>query len=533
MTAKRTGTLEPCKDASGRPYWRGKVRLEDGSRSRVEVPEPKCYSETASRDFVAWAQEEEDTTRAIYLGKRAKAERIERATAGAAGESCDKWFDRFHLYGRELGQTDAGKKRTRWSKWVSPKIGPKPMALVTRDDIEDIRDALDGAIGAHAREGAGAGRITGKTAMNAWSALTSAFKAATSSKRRDLRVLDGKPNPCVGVEPPGDRDSRKPRRKTFLYPREAAALFACEAVPLEWREVYAIALHTYVRPGELRVLTWEDVDLAAGHIRVTKAWDYSDEKVKAPKTRNGVRTVPIDASLMPLLERMRKGAEPTALVARHLHVFGEDHLAEVFRKHLQLAGCTRIELHRTTRTHVQSNFRSCRDSGLTWLALSGLGVDKIMRRAGHDNVQTSMGYVKQAEDLTGDLGAPFGALPGSLVAGRPVADSSNDRATHRATLDPDPPSDGVFQWAQRDLNPRLQPCEGRTLPLSYAPEAVTGRAVPQPSGAFKGPISSSAAASRPSRAYRRALRLRGLRYWLPRRRNSRSRWPSGCPRRRA
>ena len=25
-------------------------------------------------------------------------------------------------------------------------------------------------------------------------------------------------------------------------------------------------------------------------------------------------------------------------------------------------------------------------------------------------------------------------------------------------------------WAQRDLNPRLQPCEGRTLPLSYAPE---------------------------------------------------------------
>lgn len=28
-----------------------------------------------------------------------------------------------------------------------------------------------------------------------------------------------------------------------------------------------------------------------------------------------------------------------------------------------------------------------------------------------------------------------------------------------------------FSWAQRDLNPRLQPCEGRTLPLSYAPDA--------------------------------------------------------------
>ena len=28
----------------------------------------------------------------------------------------------------------------------------------------------------------------------------------------------------------------------------------------------------------------------------------------------------------------------------------------------------------------------------------------------------------------------------------------------------------VISWAQQDLNLRLQPCEGRTLPLSYAPE---------------------------------------------------------------
>jgi hypothetical protein len=28
----------------------------------------------------------------------------------------------------------------------------------------------------------------------------------------------------------------------------------------------------------------------------------------------------------------------------------------------------------------------------------------------------------------------------------------------------------VISWAQQDLNLRLQPCEGCTLPLSYAPE---------------------------------------------------------------
>ena len=94
-----------------------------------------------------------------------------------------------------------------------------------------------------------------------------------------------------------------------------------------------------------------------------------------------------------------------------LSAFGEDHLAEQFRKHLLVAGVDRVELHKSTRTHVQSNFRSGRDSGLTWLALTGLGVDKIMRRAGHDNIQTTMGYLKLAEDLSGDLGEPFAPLP--------------------------------------------------------------------------------------------------------------------------
>jgi hypothetical protein len=46
----------------------------------------------------------------------------------------------------------------------------------------------------------------------------------------------------------------------------------------------------------------------------------------------------------------------------------------------------------------------------------GVDVAKIMRRAGHDDVGTTMRYVKQAEDLGGELGEPFGALPDDLTA---------------------------------------------------------------------------------------------------------------------
>ena len=126
-----------------------------------------------------------------------------------------------------------------------------------------------------------------------------------------------------------------------------AALLGCKDVTRDWREVYAVALYTYLRPGELRVLTWADVDLDAEHVSITKAWDYADEKIKPPKTSAGVRNVPVDAALLPLLTRMRADASTlyegdaervaSALVVPRLSAFGEDHLAQQFRRHLRVA----------------------------------------------------------------------------------------------------------------------------------------------------------------------------------------------------
>ena len=56
-TSTRTGTLEKRRDAKGQTYYRGKIWLQDGSRARIEIDEPKCYSEKAARDFVAFEQE--------------------------------------------------------------------------------------------------------------------------------------------------------------------------------------------------------------------------------------------------------------------------------------------------------------------------------------------------------------------------------------------------------------------------------------------------------------------------------------------
>lgn len=421
MGRPRTGSVEGRARADGTAHFTARVWLGDGTRERVAVPEKYLEPRTGetlrecAELFAKVAQEREDETGELLAKKRERQGAAKRTDDAASGESCDEWYARYDTYHRECGYTDPTGS-TRWKKWVSPRIGAKPIALVSRDDVEDIRDVLDLAIQAWAPEaGRGKGEVSGRTAMNVWSALTSAFKAATNSKRRDLRVLTI--NPCVGVEPPGDRNSRKARRKTFVYPKECGTLLECERIPLDWREVHAIAAYTYLRPGELRVLTWGDVDMAARLINVTKAWDYYEGAIKKPKTSNGVRRLPIEPTLLPLLERMGAGRDAGDLVVPVMSTVPENTLAEMFRAHLILAGVKRAELHRDTSTHVQANFRSWRDSGLTWLSMSGLGVDKLMRRAGHDTVQTSMTYVKQAEDFTGDLGIPFEVLPDELIRG--------------------------------------------------------------------------------------------------------------------
>lgn len=54
-------------------------------------------------------------------------------------------------------------------------------------------------------------------------------------------------------------------------------------------------LYTGCRRGELQALTWEDVDIENGWIHITKTLYYKEGKptLKAPKTKSGVRDIPL------------------------------------------------------------------------------------------------------------------------------------------------------------------------------------------------------------------------------------------------
>ncbi len=174
---------------------------------------------------------------------------------------------------------------------------------------------------------------------------------------------------------------------------------------------------SYLRPEELQALTWRDVDESAGTIGVSKAINGRTGKPKPlPKTESAVRDVPIDATLLPLLKRMRKEAEDEdAPVLPLLRQVNDKHRAKLLREHLSLADVTRPRLFAETATLRQVDFRSWRDSGITWLALAGVPLQAMKRRAGHEEIETTLGYVKMAEDLQGRVGVPFAPLPSDLV----------------------------------------------------------------------------------------------------------------------
>ena len=214
-----------------------------------------------------------------------------------------------------------------------------------------------------------------------------------------------------GVQPP-ERGAEK--TKVYPYPLRSLAVFACEKIALEWRELHAILAYTYVRPGELHALDWNDVDLDDRKIRITKAWDYEADKVKPTKTYES-REIPIEPNLLPLLERMRKRAGGEGRVVPVLETANANKVAIIMHQHFALAGCVRARLTARSNVQLRLRFRSWRDAGVTWSIVRGDDVVKVQRRAGHKLIATTMRYVVEAENRGATFGTPFPPLPASLV----------------------------------------------------------------------------------------------------------------------
>lgn len=308
-----------------------------------------------------------------------------------------RWLAEREAKGLRSVVSDRGRLRTH----LYPALGARPVAAVTRDELETLRDDLDELV----RDG----RMAWKTALNTWGIIRKLFAEAAGAKKRELRVRPD--DPAQGVQPP---DRGRARARTHLYPSELAAVLTTPRVELRLRRLFALAVYSYARIGELAALTAADVDLVHGVLDVHKAIDGKTGKVHAPKTPAGARLVPIEPALRPLLEQLVTEAGGGRLLA---WVPAQREAAKMLRRALQEAGVRREALFADDAHRAPVTFHDLRATGITWCAVRGDEVLRLQQRAGHEDVATTQGYVREAENLRAHYGAVFAPLPPVLLVG--------------------------------------------------------------------------------------------------------------------
>jgi integrase len=111
------------------------------------------------------------------------------------------------------------------------------------------------------------------------------------ARARGIVAID----PTDGLELP----EKSSRQRVPPSPQDAACLLA--AVPEDDRAVGALAMLAGTRSGELLALDWPNVDLKAGVLHVKRSYDPTSGTFGRPKSKHGVRTIPITAALAPYL----------------------------------------------------------------------------------------------------------------------------------------------------------------------------------------------------------------------------------------
>jgi integrase len=400
--------------------------------------------------------------RAVSLARQAAYDRGEWAPrqwqpkrepdgAPPAGETFGAWFARYSEARRAAGLRSVRSDGYRYGKHIAPILGPLPVAAIGPREVSAVRDALDEKIQA--------GELTGKTAANVWSVLTTAFKKACSTKQRRTGLYVRADNPCVGVEPP---DATDPREGPYLYPSEWLQLAACEAVDLEMLRAAAVCVYQYLRAGEADALRPEDVDLEHWTVSVVASIDNDTRETIEPKTRAGVRTAPIEPAARPLfaflVERARREGRE-----RLLSMGDRRDLATNLRAALVAAGCTRAALYADDAARHPMWWHDLRATGITWATIRGDDDAKITRRAGHADRSHTERYKREAEHLgPGVFGPVFPPIParlaggfvGSSVGTPPVTEgNAGELRCEEGELNPGPGSQPTGNAANRSGDP--------------------------------------------------------------------------------
>lgn len=230
------------RPASGSVRWSGqcwtaRITLADGSRRTVPLDANIPKEDRAAAQACA-----------ARVSELVRAQSIASQIVTPEANEMSTWFSTWCELRTRRGQTSVREVDAHYRVHITPVLGTKPIRLWTPDDLRALSRSLDAKVQA--------GALSWKTASNVWGTASKMCTDAVRSKDDRIRVRGS--NPVADVAGP-DRGAKK--AKQYLYPSEFARFVASPEVPLRWRRLVALLVYLYPRPGELRELRWDDVDL--------------------------------------------------------------------------------------------------------------------------------------------------------------------------------------------------------------------------------------------------------------------------------
>lgn len=299
-------------------------------------------------------------------------------TVAAAAEA---WLQRSAAKGLERTTTRA--YRSHVDLHINPRLGGERLSRLTTPRIERFCDELAAA-------------TTAATAARALSSLKAILReaqrrgAVAQNVARDVRV-----------------DLSKRRKERVQIPSKEDIKAVLAAAGPQWRPLFKIAVLTGLRSSELRALTWQDLDLDAGVLRVRRRADRWNE-LGDPKSAASRRDVPLGPAAVETLRTWRHECPKGQLDLVFPNMSGRiETLGNIWTRGLKpaqaKAGVKPFGMHQLRHVYA------------SWLINQGLPPKRIQHLMGHSSITMTYdtyGHLLPAEDDRERIAAAERALLG-------------------------------------------------------------------------------------------------------------------------
>jgi integrase len=272
-----------------------------------------------------------------------------------------EWFDecmkRMKL---ELMGSTLASYKTQMKKWVHPHWASTEIRKITKSDVYDLIFTKCEGI------------QTQYTRRNILKQVKRILQMAVEEG-----ILDR--NPCTGVSV----RVTEVVQKVLTTSEVEIFLQQARLVNHRFYPLWAMALMTGMRSGELFALNWTDIDFDGRTISVSKAWN-SKCGITPTKTRRS-RIVPISDELLSFLKerKLKFGAESPSVLPR-LGEWEHGEQARVTREFCAGIGITSVKFHDLRATFI------------TNLLARGTSLAVVMSIVGHSELKTTNGYLRKA-----------------------------------------------------------------------------------------------------------------------------------------